>query len=65
MDMTSTLVALAALTGLLLFCRAREVRPPELGRVRMVPYVGIIIICLVGDLVLLAHMVTLLTGAGA
>lgn len=64
MGMTTTLAAVAALTGLLLLCRMREVKPRELGEVKMVPYTGIIIICLVGDIALLAHVVALLVGGG-
>jgi len=62
MDLLTTLSVLAFLGIIFLACRWRLQRPRELGEVSLVPYTGIMIICVVAFLALAAHAISLLTG---
>ena len=62
MTLAVTLIALAAVVALFVIAYVRAHRPIEPGRPRMVPWFGIQMVCLVLIVVLLAHLVSLLTG---
>ncbi len=62
MTLTPTLIVLAlglALTG---FANFMSRRPSEPGRLRLVPYTGLQFVGLLVVVLMLAHLVTLLTG---
>lgn len=62
MTLAVTLIALAAVVALFVIAYIRAHRPIEPGRPRMVPWFGIQMVCLVLIVVLLAHLVSLITG---
>ncbi|MBB4286694.1 hypothetical protein [Roseospira goensis] len=62
MDLTETLVALAAVTGVLAVAVWRAHRPWQPGRIWRVPWHAVMALALVLLLGLLAHLGSLLTG---
>ncbi len=62
MTLTVTLISLAVAVALFALAYVRAHRPLDPGRPRMIPWFGIQMVCLVFIVVLLAHLVSLLTG---
>ncbi len=62
MDMTTTILALAGLTTVFGLCLLGERRPRQFGKVRLFPYIPVMIVCLVLVLAVMAHALTLLSG---
>ena len=62
MSMTATLVILGLGLALTVFANVMARRPVEPGDVRLIPYNGLQFLGLVVVILMLAHLVTLLTG---
>lgn len=62
MSLTVTLAGLGAFGLLFLAANLLSRRPPEPGKVRLLPYEGIQFVALVGVVLLLAHLIGLVTG---
>ncbi len=62
MSLTATLIVLAIAVVLFGGANYMSRRPPEPGRVRMLPYGGIQFVALVAIVLMLAHLVSLSTG---
>ncbi|MTJ81020.1 MAG: hypothetical protein F8N37_08385 [Telmatospirillum sp.] len=62
MDLATTLSIFVAAVALFGVCWALERRPRSLGRVRLFPYIPVMMICLVVILGMAAHLISLLTG---
>lgn len=62
MDLSETVGALAALFLIFGFCLWQERRHRDMGDVKMLPYIPIMIVCMVMLLALGAHAVGLITG---
>jgi hypothetical protein len=63
MSLELTLAIIAAFVVLLVFSAYMDHRPRELGKVEMIPYKGLMFLSILLIIVLLAHVVSLLTGA--
>ena len=62
MDLAPTLWATMVALAVFALCWMGERRPRRLGKVRMFPYIAVMMVCLVLILGLLAHLLSLLTG---
>lgn len=62
MSLGTTLVGLTLAAAVALAAALIQRRPPPLGSVRLVPYAGVQFVALVVAVLLLAHLVTLLSG---
>ena len=62
MTLTVTLAVLAGFVLLLAISAYIDRRPPELGKIRLIPYRGLMVLSVVAIIALVAHLVTLLTG---
>jgi uncharacterized membrane protein YidH (DUF202 family) len=62
MSLGLTLVVLLAALAIAAYANWRERRPRDLGRPPLVPYTAIQLIAVVAIIVMLAHLVSLLTG---
>lgn len=62
MPLTPTLIVLALCAALFGVANYISRRPAELGRPRLVPWHGVQFLALIGMVLMLAHLVTLLTG---
>ena len=62
MEWPETLCLLIAATALYVWAMLRERRPADLTRPRMIPSVPVMAVCAVIIMLMLAHLVTLLTG---
>jgi ABC-type long-subunit fatty acid transport system fused permease/ATPase subunit len=60
--MVGTLIAFMVTLVVFLLCLWRERRPLEIGEVRMIPYVPIMLACLALLMAIAAHGIFLLTG---
>jgi uncharacterized membrane protein YidH (DUF202 family) len=62
MSLGLTLVVLLAALAIAAYANWRERRPRDLGRPPLVPYTAIQVIAVVAVIIMLAHLVSLLTG---
>jgi uncharacterized membrane protein YidH (DUF202 family) len=62
MSLGLTLVLLLAALAIAAYANWRERRPRDLGRPPLVPYTAIQVIAVVAIIIMLAHLVSLLTG---
>jgi hypothetical protein len=62
MSLTLTLVILAICVAILGIAQIRERRPYEPGRITLVPWVPLQFLAMMGLILMLAHLVSLLTG---
>lgn len=62
MTLTVTLAVLAGFVLLLAISAYIDRRPPELGKIRLIPYRGLMVLSVIAIIALIAHLVTLLTG---
>lgn len=62
MSLTLTLVILAVCVAILGIAQIRERRPYEPGRITLVPWVPLQFLAMMGMILMLAHLVSLLTG---
>jgi len=62
MSLTLTLVILAVCLGVLGVAQIRERRKYEPGRISLVPWLPLQFLAIFGIILMLAHLVTLLTG---
>ena len=62
MSLVSTLIVLAVCLAVLGIGQIRERRRYEPGRVSLIPWVPLQFVATMGTIVMLAHLVTLLTG---
>ena len=65
MGLIPTLVGLAVSIAVVLTMGILERRPPQIGRVRLIPYLAIMFLGIVCTLLFLAHLLTLLGGGKA
>ena len=62
MDLGVTVWAMALASAVFALLWLRERRPRVIGEVRLFPYIPAMMVCLVVMLILLAHLISLLTG---
>ena len=62
MDLGTTIWAIALAGAAFALCWLRERRPRIMGEVRLFPYIPAMMVCMVAILVLLAHLISLVTG---
>ena len=62
MSLTVTLSVLAVAAAIFGYANYKSRRPPEPGGAPLIPYGGIQFVALVAMILMLAHLVTLLTG---
>jgi predicted ferric reductase len=62
MSYSATLTILALALAVTVFANLRARRPPELGRIRWLPYSGLQFVGILVIILMLAHLVTLSTG---
>jgi len=62
MSLTLTLILLAACLAVLGIAQFRERRPYEPGRISLIPWMPLQFLAMMGVIVMLAHLVSLLTG---
>ena len=63
MSLELTLAILAPFVVLLVYSAYMDHRPGELGKVRLIPYKGLMFLSLMFIVVLLAHVVSLVSGS--
>jgi ABC-type branched-subunit amino acid transport system permease subunit len=62
LGLVSTLAIMAAAIGIFALALVVTRRPTEPGRPRMVPWVGVQMVCVLVAVFMLAHLVSLITG---
>lgn len=62
LSLTATLIILAACIAVLVVAQIRERRRYEPGRISLIPWVPLQFLALLGVMLMLAHLISLLTG---